>query len=420
MATAEEYAQWIVSNQDKKGSPEFETVAAAYKVAKEAPTSEPKVEPKTEPSLKERLLNRIAQGGGKVLQGFLAGGPLGATLSGINEATSTANEAVTSGAYEAGGKVTDVAAGMGASPEVAAGAGYATNVGLQAVPALIAGKMATTAAPAMEGGAKSLMRSTLKPILKDAKTGKAAQAIDTLLNEGVNVTPGGLRVLRDKIDDLNRQIADQIRNSTATVDKRAVYGPIKEALDTFKMQVNPNADVATIKAAWNEFLNHPLTTAKEPAANASLQAWQKYIDQLGNTGIPVQVAQEMKQATYRALGSKSYGELKGAETEAQKAIARGLKDEIAKAVPDISKLNAKDSELLNALNVTERRVMVSLNKNPGGLAWLARNPQAWAAFMADKSELFKSLLARAMYSGSERVPQAVAGTATAVLNQPKQ
>lgn len=34
MATAEQYADWIVRNQNKKGTPEFETVAAAYKVAK--------------------------------------------------------------------------------------------------------------------------------------------------------------------------------------------------------------------------------------------------------------------------------------------------------------------------------------------------------------------------------------------------
>lgn len=34
MASAEQYAQWIVQNQDKRGTPEFDTVAAAYKEAK--------------------------------------------------------------------------------------------------------------------------------------------------------------------------------------------------------------------------------------------------------------------------------------------------------------------------------------------------------------------------------------------------
>lgn len=35
MATADQYAQWIVENQDKKGSPEFQTVAQAYQEAKQ-------------------------------------------------------------------------------------------------------------------------------------------------------------------------------------------------------------------------------------------------------------------------------------------------------------------------------------------------------------------------------------------------
>ena len=34
MASAEEYAQWIVNNADKKGTPEFQTVAKAYEEAK--------------------------------------------------------------------------------------------------------------------------------------------------------------------------------------------------------------------------------------------------------------------------------------------------------------------------------------------------------------------------------------------------
>jgi len=43
MATADEYAAWIVANQDKKDTPEFGTVAEAYKLAKaeiNAPVSE--------------------------------------------------------------------------------------------------------------------------------------------------------------------------------------------------------------------------------------------------------------------------------------------------------------------------------------------------------------------------------------------
>lgn len=39
MATSEEYAQWIVDNQDKQGTPEFETVAKAYELSKQTSVS---------------------------------------------------------------------------------------------------------------------------------------------------------------------------------------------------------------------------------------------------------------------------------------------------------------------------------------------------------------------------------------------
>lgn len=41
MATAEQYAQWIVANKDKKGTPEFDTVAKAYQLAKQQAAGQP-------------------------------------------------------------------------------------------------------------------------------------------------------------------------------------------------------------------------------------------------------------------------------------------------------------------------------------------------------------------------------------------
>lgn len=41
MATAEQYAQWLVQNQDKKGTPDFDTVASAYRSLRSAPAPEP-------------------------------------------------------------------------------------------------------------------------------------------------------------------------------------------------------------------------------------------------------------------------------------------------------------------------------------------------------------------------------------------
>ena len=40
MATAEQYAQWLVDNQDKKGTPDFETVKKAYLEVRPSTASE--------------------------------------------------------------------------------------------------------------------------------------------------------------------------------------------------------------------------------------------------------------------------------------------------------------------------------------------------------------------------------------------
>jgi hypothetical protein len=120
--------------------------------------------------------------------------------------------------------------------------------------------------------------------------------------------------------------------------------------------------------------------------------------------IPIKTAQEMKQGTYRAIGSKPYGELKGAETEAQKALARGLKEEIAKMAPEVRHLNAEESKMLNAMPMLERRVLREADKNITGLGFLSFNPEMFLLYMADRSSLFKSLVGRMLHASAKSVP----------------
>jgi hypothetical protein len=118
--------------------------------------------------------------------------------------------------------------------------------------------------------------------------------------------------------------------------------------------------------------------------------------------MPVQLAQALKQGTYKQL-AKKYGQLGSADVEAQKAIARGLKEQVAEKVPAVASLNAEESKMLNVLSVAERRIVMEANKNPMGLALLAKDPRAWATFLADRSASAKSLLARIMNRASKKM-----------------
>lgn len=225
---------------------------------------------------------------------------------------------------------------------------------------------------------RRLMQSALKPTLQQLKTGDARVAVDTLLDYGINPNKRGVEKLRGKIDDINDDIAARIGGSTATVSRQKALDYLVGVRTKASNQVSPTADVDAIQGVADDFLNHP---------------------SIARDAIPVQRAQELKKGTYQALRGQ-YGQTRGSAIEAQKAVARGLKDQIAEAVPGIGPLNAEEARLLKTLDVTERRALMEMNKNPVGLSVLASNPIGFAAFMADRSAAFKSLAARAINRAS--------------------
>lgn len=227
---------------------------------------------------------------------------------------------------------------------------------------------------------EKLMQSALKPTLKQLETGQAATAVKTMLEEGISPTQSGVEKLQSKIKDLNTQVVNKIESSTGTVKKTDVLKYLDELEAKKLKQVNPADDLVAIDKVKQEFMNFNKPVIKTPGQ-----------------AIPVQLAQQLKQGTYASL-AKKYGQIGSTEVEAQKALARGLKEKVGEAVPDVLGLNKKEAQLIDTLDVVERRALMELNKNPGGLTLLAENPLAAAAFQADKSALFKSLLARGIYN----------------------
>lgn len=174
--------------------------------------------------------------------------------------------------------------------------------------------------------------SSLKPsttLGADQRT----QLTQTGLKEGIPVSQKGLEKLGGLIDDVNNQIADKIQsNPNAPINKFKVASRLNATAQKFSNQVSPSSDLNAISDVGNDFLD---TAPGE---------------------IPASQAQSMKQGTYRALGDKAYGELKGSSIEAQKSLARGLKDELAVQFPELNDLNARDGRLLDLQDSLERAV----------------------------------------------------------------
>jgi hypothetical protein len=314
------------------------------------------------------------------------------SMSSSAAAYGAVGDALESAAYSAGGWISDKASKF-TSPENAGALGYGANVALQALPAVFGGQVAKTMlSPLMKGAGQRMMQSALKPPIKERKSGEAAEAIDTLLNDsvrgnmlpGASLTHGQVTKLHDEIDRLGSAVKADIGSSSATIQKGDVGKRLLGTLEQFKNQVNPNADMAALKNSWLEFRNHP--------------------DLIGKTEIPVQKAHSLKQGTYRSLGDKPYGELQGASVESQKQIARALREEVAGAVPSAAVNLKQQSRMINAADLADRRVMTAGNNNLLGLAPLGVTPLSWLMFLADRSPATVSTLARMSHSGSNAIP----------------
>ncbi len=306
--------------------------------------------------------------------------------------------------YKAGEKVGDLATSMGASPELSAGLGYGTNVATQALPALMSGYKFAGEAPAalLEKPARALMQSAIKPAQADRLSGSADKAIGTMLAEGINPTRGGMDKAAQIASKLDAEVKAAIAASPETVSKWDVGKRLSDVMTKARAQVNPEQDMNAVKEAWTAFRTHP--------------------DLAGKTNMPVQLAQQLKSGTYQTLGAKSYGEVGTASTEAQKALARGLRETIAEKVPAVVEPLKREASLMNVRDVAMNRALAQANNNPMGLAALriGDNPLSSIGFMADKSALLKSMLARMLYSGSNPqllLPGAIAGSEAS--NQPR-
>jgi len=207
--------------------------------------------------------------------------------------------------------------------------------GAQVATPIAAGKAISAAgrvaAPLAGVAAERIYGSALKP-----STAKFAPSPEALVRTGLEsripISEAGVQKLSGLIDDLNSKIADTISaDPTRTINKFDVTSRLGQTAQRAQLQVNPAADLEAISAAGNEFLG------TQPGQ------------------IPVEAAQALKTGTYRNLKGRAYGELKSASIEAQKALARGIKEELATQFPELNNLNAAESKLINLDGADWRR-----------------------------------------------------------------
>jgi hypothetical protein len=190
-----------------------------------------------------------------------------------------------------------------------------------------------------------MYQSALKPAAGSFTRPEVKSMVQTGLENAVPVSEGGAAKLSGLISDLNGKVKAQIaagQQSGSTISRTAVTNRLIPTLEKFSNQVNPESDINSIAQAEKEF------TSTQPER------------------IPVQQAQDVKTGTYQQLGKK-YGELSNATGESQKALARGIKEELEAQFPEIQDLNAKQSKLIGLDDALERAVRRTSNRSFLGL-----------------------------------------------------
>ena len=212
-----------------------------------------------------------------------------------------------------------------------------------------AAKVGKLAGKGLSQGAERLYHSALKPT--KAVERKFPNVVRTGLDEGIVVTGGSMDDVAGLIDDINADIGTRI-------EQGAKAG-----------QVIPIDDVIQRLDETKAFFGNSIGGSKYlDELDALAETFKKERLTMGEAkGIPVDKAQKLKQNTYNIL-RKAYGELKAAETEGKKAMARGLKEEIAARVPEIGKLNERESRLIGLENALADFARRHGNREVFGLA----------------------------------------------------
>lgn len=186
-------------------------------------------------------------------------------------------------------------------------------------------------------------QSALKPSTT-IPPAKVDRMVQTGLENEIPVSKGGAEKLQSLLEDLQDKVTQEIGSGQGkTISKGAVLQRLNPVAARFAQQVTPAADLNAIADTGTEF------AASHPA------------------DIPAADAQAMKVGTYQQLKGKAYGELKSATIESQKALARGLKEELANAFPELSNLNAQESKIYDLQPILEKAIQRQANHQIMGI-----------------------------------------------------
>jgi len=152
---------------------------------------------------------------------------------------------------------------------------------------------------------------------------------------------------------------------------------------------NPKVSPTRAKELLYELESTPTQTPQTQAEITSLR------QQLATPGaepiVTVSQAQDLKQGIYADLGDRAYGERKGAQVEALKAVGHGAMDEVARVFPDVGPINEYTGRAMAVMPDLMRAAI----KSGVGSAWVPLFPSISTTTLLEVRNLLKAPQTRA-------------------------
>lgn len=272
MATAQEYAAWIVQNADKRGTPDFETVANAYQIAKErettATTQQAIAQPVQEPSIGQKII-------------------------GAGETALTLGTAATGGAL---GQIAGTLQGV--AQQILSGQ-FGTQDAVRAVEKAAAeGAQALTYQPRTQSGQEQvqtvgkLLSEVLPPVLPIlAAPGQVGQALKTATPIAQATAQRGAAAVKQAATATGQAIAKPIQAGVTAIQETIGMTPSTTAPAAGRVSVGaavtPDELRRVTTAEQLGFVGPSGLTAGQRTRNFADLQFEKETAKLGETGAPL-------------------------------------------------------------------------------------------------------------------------------------
>lgn len=211
-----------------------------------------------------------------------------------------------------------------------------------------AGTVARAGAKAIDKAvpAERIYESALKPSNAASNRNRIPGQVATGLRENIPVSSKGAKKIDSLINELS-EITTELAKQSAEQGGKINAQKVASRLEGMKIenwnQVNAQPDIAAIREVGENFLNNPHV--------------------INNKGqIPANIALDMRRGTYARLQGK-YEKLSEAHTQAEKALARGITEELKAIVPELKDIDLRNSDLISLQKQMDAAIPRIMNRD---------------------------------------------------------